>query len=67
MHSSTHYKKTAEEAFGAEAQHCIDKAIYAKIPDHVKKLLNCANLEDKPYNDIVLHLERNEAQRSRCS
>ena len=47
-----------EEAFGSEAQTFIDKAIYAKMPDHVKKILNRAYLEDKPYNDIVLHLER---------
>ena len=52
------FQKTAKEAFGSEAQQFIDKAIYAKMPDHVKKLLNRAYLEDKPYNDIVLHLER---------
>ena len=46
------------EAFRAETQQFIDKAIYAKMPDHVKKILNRAYLEDKPYNDIVLHLER---------
>ena len=51
-------QKTAKEAFGSEAQSFIDKAIYAKMPDHVKKILNRAYLEDKPYNDIVLHLER---------
>ena len=51
-------QRTAKEAFGTEAQQFIDKAIYAKIPDHVKKILNRAYLEDKPYNDIVLHLER---------
>ena len=51
-------QKTAEEAFGSEAQQFIDKAIYAKMPDHVKKILNRAYLEDKPYNDIVLHPER---------
>ena len=51
-------QKTAKKAFGTEAQQFIDKAIYAKMPDHVKKILNCAYLEDKPYNDIVLHLER---------
>ena len=51
-------QKTAKEAFGSEAQHIIDKAIYAKMPDHVKKILNRAYLEDKPYNDIVLRLER---------
>ena len=28
------------------------------MPDHVKKILNGAYLEKKPYNDIVLHLER---------
>ena len=28
------------------------------MPDHVKKILNRAYLEDKPYNDIVLHLEK---------
>ena len=51
-------QKTAKEAFGSEAQRFIDKAIYAKMPDHVIKILNRAYLEDKPYNDIVLHLER---------
>ena len=51
-------QKTAKEAFGSEAEKFIDKAIYAKMPDHVKKILNRAYLEDKPYNDIVLHLER---------
>ena len=51
-------QKTAKEAFGSEAQQFIDKAIYAKMPDHIKKILNRAYLEDKPYNDIVLHLER---------
>ena len=28
------------------------------MPNHVKKILNRAYLEDNPYNDIVLHLER---------
>ena len=28
------------------------------MSDHVKKILNRAYLEDKPYNDIVLHLEK---------
>ena len=51
-------QKIAEEAFGSEAKQFIDKAIYAKMPDHVKKILNGAYLEDKPFNDIVLHLER---------
>ena len=51
-------QKTATEALGSEAQQFIDKAIYAKMPDHVKMILNRAYLEDKPYIDIVLHLER---------
>ena len=51
-------QKTAKEAFGSEAQKFIDKAIYAKMPDHYKKIINRAYLEDKPYNVIVLHLER---------
>ena len=51
-------QKTAKEAFGSEAQRFIDEAIYAKMTDHVKKILKRAYLEDKPYNDIVLHLER---------
>ena len=55
----THYKKPQKKAFGSEAQKFIDKVyIYTKMPDHVKKILNRAYLEDKPYNDIVLHLER---------
>ena len=33
-------QKTAKEAFVLEAQQFIDKAIYAKMPDHVKKILN---------------------------
>ena len=40
-------QKTAKDAFGTEAQQFIDKAIYAKMPDHVKKMLNRAYLEDK--------------------
>ena len=51
-------QEIAKESFGSEAQQFIDKAIYAKMPDHVKKLLNRAYLEDKPFNDIVLDLER---------
>ena len=32
-------QKTAKEAFDSEAQKFIDKAIYAKMPDHVKRSL----------------------------
>ena len=51
-------QKTAIEAFGSEAQEFIEKAIYAKMPDNVKKILNRAYLEDKPDNDILLHLDQ---------
>ena len=51
-------QKTAKKAFGTEVHQFIDKAIYAKMPDHVKKILKRACSEDKPYNDIVFHLER---------
>ena len=44
-------QKTAKEAFGKGAQKFIDKAIYAKMPDHVK-ILSRVYLEDKPYKDI---------------
>ena len=50
-------RKTAKQAFGTEAQHFIDKAIYPKLPDHVQKILNRAYLDYEPYNFIVLHLE----------
>ena len=52
-------QKTAKEAFGTEAQTFLDKAIYAKMPHHVKKIFNRAFLEDKLCNDIVLHRYRN--------
>ena len=51
-------QKTAKEAFGSEAQTFIDNAILAKMPDQVTKIFNRAYLKDKPYNDVVLHLER---------
>ena len=54
----TYSKKNEKEAFGSQAQQYVDKAIFAKMPDHVQKKLNRAYLEDKPYNEIVLHLER---------
>ena len=53
-----HCKKQLKKRLVQRAQKFIDKAIYAKRPDHVKKILNRAYLEDKPYNDIVIRLER---------
>ena len=51
-------QKTAREAFGPEARKLIDKTIFAKTPDHDKKILNQTNPEDKANNDIILYLER---------
>ena len=51
-------QKTAEEAFGTESLQFIEMTIYAKMPNHVKKRINRAYLEDKSYNDMVLHLDR---------
>ena len=51
-------QETAKNALGFETLQFIDKTIYPKIPAYVKKILNMAYLENKPYNDIVLHLER---------
>ena len=53
-------QKIAEEAFGMEAQQFTDKAIYAKMPDHVKKILNSAHFEHKPYHTPLG--KRNETQ-----
>ena len=37
------------------------------MPDHVKKILNRAHLEDKPFNDIVLDLEREMRLNGLCA
>ena len=46
-------QKIAEEAFGSEAQQFIDKAIYAKMPHHVKKILNGAYLITNPIKQTL--------------
>ena len=48
----------AERAFGDNAQHMIDSLLYAKLPPHLKRSLNLANLENGTYDQIVAHLER---------
>ena len=48
----------AERAFGDNAQHMIDSLLYAKLPPHLKRLLNLAHLENGTYDEIVAHLER---------
>ena len=47
----------AERAFGDNAQHMIDSLLYAKLPPHLKSLLNLAYVEKGTYDQIVAHLE----------
>ena len=49
-------QKTAKEAFGTQAQQFIDKEIYAKMPDHVQKILN-SPMSWSDYNMIKMNSE----------
>ena len=51
-------QKLAKDAFGVAAQAIIEQFIYAKMPPHLKKSVNQANLENGTYEQIVSHLER---------
>ena len=51
-------QKLAKDAFGVAAQAIIEQFIYAKMPPHLKKLINQAHLENGTYEQIVSHLER---------
>ena len=51
-------QKLAKDAFGVAAQAIIEQFIYAKMPPHLKKSINQANLENGTYEQIVSHLER---------
>ena len=51
-------QKPAKDASGVAAQAIIDQLIYAKMPPHLKKLINQAQLENGTYEQIVSHLER---------
>ena len=51
--------KSAERAFGDNAQHMIDSLLYAKQPPFLKRSLNFLDyLENVIYDQIVAHLER---------
>ena len=52
------FQKLAKDALGVAAQAIIEQFIYAKIPAHLKKLINQAQLENGTYEQIVSHLER---------
>ena len=51
-------QKLAKDSFGVAAQAIIDQFIYAKMPPHLKKIINQAHLENGRYEQIVTHLER---------
>ena len=51
-------QKLAKDAFGIAAHAIIEQFKYAKMPPHLKKLINKAHLENSTYEQIVTHLER---------
>ena len=52
------YQKLAREAYGNDASKYIELSFYAKMPAHLKRVLNQARLETKSYEEMVEHLER---------
>ena len=51
-------QKIAKDAFGATDQAIIEPLIYTKLPPHLRKSINQAHLENRTYEKIVRHLER---------
>ena len=51
-------QKLAKDAFAIAAYAIIEQLIYAKMPAHLKKLINRAHLENGTYEQTVTHLER---------
>ena len=51
-------QKLTKDAFGIAAQAIIEQFIYAKMPPHLKKSKNQANLENGTYEQIVTLLKR---------
>ena len=51
-------KECAEKEFGDNAQHMIESLLYAKLPPHLKRLLNLAYPENGTSDKIFPHLER---------
>ena len=52
------YQKLAQEAYGEDAPRFIETSFYAKMPAHLKRVINQARLERVPYETMVQHLER---------
>ena len=50
-------QELAKNAFGGAAQAIIDQFTYANMPQHLKKSINQAHLENGTYEQIVTHLE----------
>ena len=50
-------RKLAKGAFGIAANAIIEQFIYAKMPPHLKKSIDQANLENGTYEQIATHLE----------
>ena len=48
----------AKNAFGDATQAIIEQLMYAKMPPHLKTLINQAHLENGTYEQIVSHLEK---------
>ena len=47
------HQKLARDAFGVATQVIIEQFIYAKMPPHLKKSINHANLKNGTYGQIV--------------
>ena len=52
------YQKLAQEAYGEDAPKIIETLFYAKMPPHLKRVLNQSRLETESYETMVQHLER---------
>ena len=51
-------QKLAKDAFGVAVQAIIEQFLYAKMPPHLKKLVNQGHLENSTFEQIVRHLEK---------
>ena len=52
------YQKLAQEAYGEDAPRFIETSFYAKMPPHLKRVLNQARPETESYETMVQNLER---------
>ena len=52
------YQRLAQEVYGEDAPKFIKTSFYAKMPTHLKRVLNQARLETESYDMMGQHLER---------